>query len=280
MWRSSGGGERGIKMLFDQHVHSRFSQDGRHSIMEIAERAVEQGLKGVTITDHFDLCDAEIGYRFYLDCEKERRAEFEHARELYADRLELRWGLEVGQPYFMPDLAREFLESRSFDFILGSVHFLREERDIYLIDYTVPGMADQVLREYFTDMLELLRFGGFDCLAHLDYPLRVMRGAFADATVRPYEAYIEPVLREVVRQDLSLEINTRGFMDWKQRQEPEEWVLSRYYELGGRRITFGSDAHVLKAVGGAFAQAAQKAREIGFTCLTYYRQRQPFEIPL
>lgn len=267
-------------MLFDQHIHSRFSQDGHHTIMEIAQKAVERGLQGITITDHFDLCDAEIGYQFYLNCEKERRAEFEKAREAYADKLEIRWGLEVGHPYFLPDLAREFLATHSFDFILGSVHFLRGDRDIYLIDYSVPGMADSVLREYFTDMLELLRFGGFDSLAHLDYPLRVMRGQIGEATVWPYREYIDPILQEVVRQGLSLEINTRGFMDWKHRQEPEDWVLARYYELGGRRITLGSDAHVLQAVGGEIPRAAEKAKEIGFTHLTYYRQRQPYEIPL
>lgn len=267
-------------MLFDQHIHSRFSQDGHHSILEIAQTAVSRGLQGITITDHFDLCDAEIGYQFYLDCEAARRAEFEQAREAFAGRLEIRWGLEVGHPYFMPDFAREFLASRSFDFILGSVHFLRDNSDIYLIDYSAPGAVDRVLTEYFTDLLDLLRFGGFDSLAHLDYPLRVMQGHIPAPTVKPYEALIEPILKEVIRQGLSLELNTRGYMDWKNRQEPEDWVLRRYYDLGGRRITVGSDAHVLRAVGVGIDRALAKAQSLGFPALTFYRERTPYAIPI
>ena len=266
--------------MYDQHIHSKYSQDGHHDIMEIAQRAVERGMRGITITDHFDLCDAEIGYRFYMDCEQERRRAFEQAREAYADRLEIRWGIEVGHPYLMPEVAQAFFSSRQFDFVLGAVHFLRGDRDIYLIDYSSPAVVDAVLKEYFTDMLELLRFGGFDSLAHLDYPLRVMNGKIPAPTVAGYQAYIDPILQEVVRQDISLEINTRGFMDWKKRQEPEDWVLARYYELGGRRITIGSDAHVLGAVGFDIDRAIEKAKEIGFTELMFYRERKPCAIPL
>ena len=69
-------------------------------------------------------------------------------------------------------------------------------------------------------------------------------------------------------------------MDWKKRQEPEDWVLARYYELGGRRITIGSDAHVLGAVGFDIDRAIEKAKEIGFTELMFYRERKPCAIPL
>lgn len=266
--------------MYDQHIHSRYSQDGKQDIMEIVQTAVSRGLQGITITDHFDLCDAEIGYRFYLEHEQARRDAFERARDAFADRLEIRWGIEVGHPYLMPEIAKEFLTSRQFDFILGAVHFLRGDRDIYLIDYADASVVDAVLKEYFTDMLELLRFGGFDSLAHLDYPLRVMKGKIPAPTVASYQEYVEPILQEVIRQGISLEINTRGFMDWKQRQEPEDWVLARYYELGGQRITIGSDAHVPQAVGGEIPRAIDKAIEIGFTELTFYRGRKPCAIPL
>ena len=59
--------------MYDQHIHSKYSQDGKYDIMEIAQTAVSRGLQGITITDHFDLCDAEIGYRFYLEHEQARR---------------------------------------------------------------------------------------------------------------------------------------------------------------------------------------------------------------
>lgn len=267
-------------MLYDQHIHSRYSQDGNASIEQIAQQAIACGLHGVTITDHLDFCEAEIGYHFYEAHESERREEFERIKEKYAGQLEIGWGIEVGHPYFMPDFAKDFLAARSFDFVLGSVHFLRDQSDIYLIDYANFQVIDRVLKEYFTDLLALLEFGGFDSLAHLDYPLRVMKGKIAEPTVLPYRAYIEPILREVIRQDLALEVNTRGFMDWKKRQEPEDWVLTRYRELGGRKITIGSDAHTIGAIGGAFDQAVQKLKALGFEEISYYRKRKPFSVLL
>lgn len=262
-------------MHFDQHLHSHFSQDGTPSISDIAAIALDRGMTAITITDHFDLCDAEIGYRFYLDHEAARREEFERAREEFDGRLEIGWGLEIGHPYQLPDVADHFLASRSFDFILGSVHFLRDGSDIYLINYDSAEVIDRVFTEYFTDMLALIDFGGFDCLAHLDYPLRVMRNKISEPTVLPWRHLVEPILEKLIKNNIALELNTRGFMDWKGRQEPEDWVLSRYQKMGGRLITIGSDAHVLNAVGVSIPDAAQKAFDLGFREIAYYRARQP-----
>lgn len=267
-------------MYFDQHLHSRFSQDGHHPIADIARIALARGMSAITITDHFDLCTAEIGYQFYLDHEQARREEFEAAREEFAGQLEIGWGLEIGHPYQMPDVAARFLESRDFDFILGSVHFLRDGSDIYLIDYDSTATIDRMFTEYFTDMLDLIDFGGFDSLAHLDYPLRVMRGKIDQPSVEPWRPLIEPVLEKIIEKNIALEINTRGFMDWKGRQEPEDWVLRRYRELGGRLITIGSDAHVLKAVGVAIDAADEKAFQLGFREVAYYRAHTPICYPL
>lgn len=265
-------------MYFDQHVHSRHSEDGNHSICEIAARAVEIGLAGVTVTDHFDLCGDPIGYPFYMAHEGARRADFDEAREQYGGRLQLRWGLELGNPFLMPGVADPILAAREFDFILGSVHYLHDGRDVYLIDYTDPADRDEALRMYFDDMLTLIADGGFDSLAHLDYPLRVMKG-LAAPTMRPWQEQIEAVLAALVQKDMALEVNTRGFQDWKGRQEPEDWVLTRFYELGGRMITVGSDAHVLSAVGGAVDRAHEKLRALGFEGVTVYTGRKPELIP-
>ena len=40
--------------LADYHVHSAWSPDGKHSIEELAARAVEIGLDELCITDHVD----------------------------------------------------------------------------------------------------------------------------------------------------------------------------------------------------------------------------------
>ena len=265
-------------MLFDQHVHSVHSEDGGQTICEIAEKAVACGLAGVTITDHFDLCTDPIGYPFYMMHEEARKADFAAAQAQYGDRVQLRWGLELGNPFLMPGVADPILAAREFDFILGSVHYTRDGRDVYLIDFSTEEQRRYALDMYFEDMLTLLADGGFDSLAHLDYPLRVMKGLM-EPTMADWREPIEAVLETVVRKDLALEVNTRGFMDWKGRQEPEDWVLRRFYELGGRMITVGSDAHVPQAVGGCIDRAHEKLAELGFEGVTVFTNRKPELMP-
>lgn len=263
------------------HVHSKYSQDAKnHSITELSGAALDRGLSGIAITDHFDACYAPIGFPFYLAHEAERRADYERACQRVDGQIQILWGLELGHPYQQKEISESFLRAREFDFILGSVHFLNDGRDIYEITCKSEAEADAVFRAYFAQLLELLSFGCFDSLAHLDYPMRVMQGVLQTSSTERYREQIEPVLEALVRQGVALEINTRGLMDWKHRTEPEEWVLERYRALGGKYITFGSDAHNIKNLGGGIEKAIQIAKKVGFTHQTIFVARRPVMIPL
>ena len=41
-------------LIYDSHIHSKHSHDGKASVEEIVKSASDLGLSGVTITDHFD----------------------------------------------------------------------------------------------------------------------------------------------------------------------------------------------------------------------------------
>ena len=79
---------------------------------------------------------------------------------------------------------------------------------------------------------------------------------------------------------MALEINTRGTYDWQNRVGPEDWVLTRFRELGGKYVTIGSDSHVTRYIGEGFEAAAAALRRCGFDSYTIYRDRQPVQIPL
>jgi histidinol-phosphatase (PHP family) len=83
-----------------------------------------------------------------------------------------------------------------------------------------------------------------------------------------------------VQKNIALEINTRGTYDWQNRVGPEDWVLERYRELGGKYVTIGSDAHVTKYVGAGFTEAAAALKRTGFDSYTIYKDRCPVQIPL
>ena len=57
-------------------------------------------------------------------------------------------------------------------------------------------------------------------------------------------------------------------------------MMERYYALGGRRITFSSDAHNKKSIGDRYELASNLVKEIGFTHWTVYKDRIPYEIEI
>ena len=95
-----------------------------------------------------------------------------------------------------------------------------------------------------------------------------------------YRDLIEPILEALVRNNIALEINTRGTYDWQNRVGPEDWVLQHYRELGGQYVTIGSDSHVTKYVGAGFPEAAAALKRTGFDSYTIYKDRRPILISL
>ena len=264
-------------MTCDLHVHSCYSFDGVASLEEIYQSARNQGIAILALTDHCDMLDGPEGISAYLACEPELRTAYE---KLDPAGVEVLYGVELGNPHEFPRETERFLTNRTFDFIIGSVHFLPDGSDIYKLPYRTQEEIDSMFRQHFLSMQKLVSYGGFDTLAHMDYPIRKLQGKLPDTSMLPYRDLIEPVLELLVQQNIALEINTRGTYDWQNRVGPEDWVLNRYRELGGKYITIGSDAHVTKYVGAGFAQAAAALKRTGFDSYTIYRDRCPVSIPL
>lgn len=82
-------------------------------------------------------------------------------------------GIEIGQIHADP-AADEFVRTHELDMVIGSLHAMPNDLDIYFHDYKRLN-CDAFLRAYFDQMLEMEAHGGFDVLAHIDYPLRVMK---------------------------------------------------------------------------------------------------------
>lgn len=264
-------------MTCDLHIHSQYSFDGCASLEEIRRSAIAQGVDILALTDHCDMLDGPEGISAYLACEEARKEAYE---QLDKTGPQILYGVEIGNPHEFPERTRDFLKGREFDFIIGSVHFLPDGSDIYKLPYRTPEEIDLMFRQHFLSMQALAAYGGFDTLAHLDYPIRKLRGKIPNTSMLAYRDLIEPVLELLVQKNIALEINTRGTYDWQNRVGPEDWVLKRYREMGGRYVTIGSDAHVTRYVGAGFAEAAAALKRTGFDSYTIYKDRCPIQVPL
>lgn len=263
----------------DLHIHSKYSFDGTADMDTICCAAIDRGVDVIAITDHCDMTDGLEGISSYLKGENKRQKDFKRVCSQY-EGIQVLCGIELGNPHEAPCRTHDFMALRTFDFVIGAVHFLPDGSDIYKLSYPDAQSVDTMFRQYFASMRRLMELGGFDSLAHLDYPLRVLQGKVSEPTIRQYCDLVEPILELLVAKEIALEINTRGIYDWQRRVGPEEWVLRRYRALGGKYVTIGSDAHVPKWIGAGFAEAGLLLKQAGFDDYTIYENRIPRQIPI
>lgn len=267
-------------LIFDSHTHSKFSADSHEEPQNMAEAAIRNGVSGFCVTDHYD-CD-EVPLFGNVQRLSGSRDAVVALRKQYAGRLTIHRGIELAQGTMRPDEAESALTLGDYDFILGSVHAARWREDFYWVDYKNPPYPlGQMIEEYFEACLRLARWDRVDAIAHLGYLKRYATardGVPLDYT--PCEALIEEILRTVIATGKALEVNTSGFRYGLAEFIPDPGVLRRYRELGGERITIGSDAHTAADIGAGHREAQRLLRELDYRYYAFYEARKPRMIPL
>lgn len=266
------------RYISDSHMHSDCSRDGTDPTMMMCESAARLGLYAMTMTDHCE-CNAyrSEGY------DRSIRQSFFEARKasaVFHDRLHVYAGVEIGQP--MQDLtaAEDVLNACEFDFALASVHNVKDLPDFCDLDYSAVSVQD-ALNRYFDEMMEMIEWGRFDSLSHLTYPWRYIAGEHGIAIRdEDFSGRIDAVLKLLVKKHKALELNTSGLRQKLGKTMPDEPVLRRYRDLGGKLITIGSDAHRWADVGAGIEQGLSLLHKAGFTHFTIFIKHQPKFLPI
>lgn len=268
-----------MSIVCDFHLHSGFSEDSSSPMEEMVRAAAEKGLKILCFTEHYDLDYPEGCGEFRPDMEAYVSRLFS-LRETYRDRIQIRLGLELGMQSHLGEAYRRLAGSFPFDFLIASQHLV-EGADPYYPEYWQGRREEEVYRSYFETVLCNIRsMEEFDTLGHLDYIVRYGPNRNRFYSFRAYEDVITPILQELIRRNKCLEVNTAGLKYGLGHPNPEEDVLRRYRELGGRRITIGSDAHKPEHIAWEFQKAEKILLDLGFTHYTVFQNRIPLELPL
>jgi len=80
----------------------------------------------------------------------------------------------------------------------------------------------------------------------------------------PLRRRLHETLFEVIKSGAALEINTHGLVRAPRNFYPAVELLRPYRELGGKRVTVGSDAHVALEVGLGIGAAYAMVEALGF----------------
>ncbi|MEA5040565.1 MAG: histidinol-phosphatase HisJ family protein [Clostridiaceae bacterium] len=267
-------------MLCDLHTHTRFSFDGQCTVAELCDAALCKGVDILAITEHYDF-DTRGGGDHYKAGEARRAREMAEAKAFCAPRMELLCGIELGQPHLWPEKTAAFLAQNDFDVVIGSLHDLRPEKDIYRdFDYNTLAQCDAVYAQFFDEAEEMLRTCDIDVFGHYDYPMRLMRTAVPDASLLRWRERMRPFLHSLAHSGIALEINSSAYRRWQGRPAGEDWLLQDYLAAGGTRVTVGSDAHKADYVASGIPEACALLRRNGISSITVYEKRKPRQVSI
>ncbi|MBQ9631729.1 MAG: histidinol-phosphatase HisJ family protein [Lachnospiraceae bacterium] len=273
-------------MLFDTHMHSKWSGDCEAEPLDMIASAREKGLPGLTFTDHLDWDFPSVPHFFDLDLEHYLPEMRQIARTQSTDSFRIRVGLELGLQTHLVEKHRALLENYDFDVVIGSIHQV-DGVDPYYDSYFKGRSFHDAYLDYFETTLENLNaFTDFDTLGHIDYIARYGQrfakmhgGTIEDGALRytDYTEVIDAILQRLIRCDKALEVNTAPFRQQLPEPNPSRDILRRYHELGGRMITIGADAHTPQDVAIGFASLGDWLKDCGFFSYVVFDHRRPLE---
>ncbi len=260
----------------DYHMHSTFSEDGSSNPEKMCLQAIKLGIPEIGFTEHWDVGPYEKHPRFFQP--ELWYAELLRLRQVFAGQLTIRAGIEVAEPHLYPRETANVLACAPFDYVLGSVHFVGPH---FMFDqaYFRTQTPDSAYQAYFTEVERLLQTADLDVLSHLDVPVRTAKPIFGYDPAR-YEAQVRRILQVVIDRNLALDVNAAGLRKTAQNLMPDPLILKWYADMGGERLTLGSDAHQADQVGLHLQAALDQIRLAGLTHITRFELRQARLIPI
>lgn len=267
--------------IFDSHTHSENSFDANHSVTFMCERAIEFGISGICVTDHCELRDYEKDrYEMRII---QSIFDVTKAKRVFNWRLAVMAGIELSDVLFDVPLTERVLHQFPFDIVLVSQHNSAQGEDIYYSNFPewTAEELDSYLTWYFTYLLKVTKWGNYDVMAHLTYPLRYITGKYKiPVDLRRYDDLIEQILQTIAQTGRAIEINTSGLWQPLGETMPGMAYIKRYRELGGEFITLGSDSHSADVLGRGIDTAMQMLLDAGFSYFTFYKKRQPLQLKI
>src|SRR6266481_6315868 len=256
-----------ILLFSDYHTHPQGHRVQRytHTLLQPwADSARNLALTDIAFTDH-------DRYHTGIDFD-----EIDRLREGNPD-LRIRAGIELDNDPIHSAAGRKWIEKHwdKLDFVLGSVHFL--DRDDQMFDSVPAGAGqfdgrdiDAIYADYFRRVREIAARGLVDCLAHID--LVKIHGHRPNAEI---EAIAGETLDVIRSRNLAIELSTAGWRKPVNELYPSDRIIELAIEKG-IPFTTASDAHSHMQLGENFRRLAEKMSTLGIRYVRVFENPRPF----
>lgn len=261
-------------MLIDLHVHSEFSFDSSEKISNYLERARELNVPVIGFSEHYD-------YDAFLDGENISLCDIpkytDYLKTLKAKRTspEILCGIEFGYRKTCVEQYRQLADSYNFDYIINSVHTLSGRGDCFHDAFFEGKTLKESYFDYLKAVLESVRADfDYQIIGHIGYVSRYRTGEGSRIIYSDFAEILDEILKEIIARDKCLEINTSTGHS-AGLALPDTVIIERYLQLGGEKLSFGSDAHSVDGYLRKNKELIGYLKSVGIYRLFYYKNRRP-----
>lgn len=268
-------------MLTDYHVHLRPDDDGTPAseyfttanVDRYREAAAEHGIGELGISEHIHRFVQALDVWEHPFWQANAQDDLDAYCEFVRSQDTLRLGIEADFVAGREDRMATLLEAREWDYVVGSVHFLRDAAVDMRGQWDVWRSADpeKVWARYFETLGEAARTGMFDILAHPD--LVKVWGRDAPVPEGDLRRFYDLAMDGIADSDLAIEVSTAGL----RKPIGEIYPAAPFLEMcldAGRPIALSSDAHLPEHLGYRYEQAIEWLTGLGVTELAVFQGRE------
>jgi histidinol-phosphatase (PHP family) len=274
-------------LLTDYHVHLRpddtgATADGAFTAANAEryrEAAEERGIGELGVAEHVYRFTAALDVWEHPFWREWARDDLDAYCGFVRDETDLRLGIEADFVPRREDRMATLLDGRDWDFVIGSVHFLRD-RSLDTEEYSVWGTgesAEKVWRRYFETVAESARSGLYDIIAHPD--LVKVWGRAAPRPDDDLRHYYEPAVEAFAESGVAVELSTAGWRKPVEEQYPAVPFLEMVVDAGCP-IALSSDAHMPGQLGFEYARAVELLERVGVSEIAVFERRSRRSEPL
>jgi histidinol-phosphatase (PHP family) len=268
-------------VLTDYHVHLR-PDDPDHTAEQAfttanAERyeevAAERGVGALGVSEHVHRFSQALDVWQHPFWQQNARDDLDAYCQFVREETSLALGIEADFILGAEDRMANLLEGRDWDYVLGSVHFIRNraldmegEWDIWW-----DADVDKVWTRYFETLGEAARSGLFDVLAHPD--LVKVWGDPARRPARDLRFYYDVAMDGIADSDVAIEVSTAGLRKPVGEIYPARPFLEMCLEAG-RPIALSSDAHTPNDLAYRYDEALEYLESVGVDRVAVFERRE------
>jgi len=268
-------------MLTDYHVHLRpddrdtpaseyFTSANAERYREVAS---ERGIAELGVAEHVHRFAQALEVWTHPWWRENAHDDIDAYCEFVSEETDLRLGIEADFVAGREDKMASLLDAREWDYVVGSVHFLRDEAvDMRGSDWDIWRSTDpdKVWRRYFETLGEAARTGMFDILAHPD--LVKVWGKGAPSPGGDLRRFYDLAMDGIAESGVAIEVSTAGLRKPVGEVYPDRAFLEMCLEAGCP-VALSSDAHIPEDIGHDYEPTLEWLSEVGVSELAVFERR-------